>query len=36
MVVDAIKSKYNILMECAPSEKEGLAVNTDILKRIGY
>ena len=36
MVVDAIKSKYNILMECAPSEKEGLAVNTDILNRIGY
>lgn len=33
MIVDAIKSKYNILMECATSEKEGLFVNTEILKK---
>ena len=36
MLVDAIKSKYNILMECATSEKEGLFVNTEVLKRAGY
>lgn len=36
MIVDAIKSKYNILMECATSEKEGLFVNTEILKKAGY
>ena len=36
MIVDAIKSKYNILMECATSEKEGLFVNTEILKNAGY
>ena len=36
MVVDTMKLKYNILMESAPSEKEGLFVDTDILRKAGY
>lgn len=36
MVVDAIKSKYNILMECATSQKEGMFISTEALQRIGY
>lgn len=36
MIVDSMKSKYNILMECAPSKKEGLFVDIDEIKENGY
>lgn len=36
MLVDAMKSKYNILVDLAVSEKEGLLVNTDLLRKLGY
>lgn len=36
MIEDSIKSKYNILMECAPSQKEGLFIDTEQLQKHGY
>lgn len=36
IVVEAIKQKYNILMECAPSQKEGLFVDINKIIESGY
>lgn len=36
MVVDSLKSKYNIIMDCAPSKKDGLFVDIDWIKSFGY
>ncbi len=36
MIVDAMKKRYNILMECAPSQKEGLFVDVSQLMDAGY
>lgn len=36
MLTDAMNSKYNILMECAPSEKDGLFVDIDRIQQAGY
>ena len=36
MIYDAMSKKYNILMECATSEKEGMFVNLDRIREKGY
>lgn len=36
MIVDAMKSKYNILMECATSKKHGLFIDINNLQKAGY
>ena len=36
MIVDAMEKKYNILMECAPSQKEGFFVDISKLMEAGY
>ena len=36
MIVDAISKKYNILMECATSQKEGLFIDISELIKEGY
>ena len=36
MIEDAIEKKYNIMLDCAPSEKDGLFVNVDELIKSGY
>lgn len=36
MLVDAISKKYNILMECATSKKEGLFIDISKLAQAGY
>ena len=36
MIYDAMENKYNILMECATSEKEGMFVDIDKIMAMGY
>lgn len=36
MLIDAMNKKYDILLECAPSEKDGLFVDVDSIKKSGY
>ena len=36
MIVDALSKKYNILMECATSQKEGLFIDISKLTELGY
>lgn len=36
LLTDAIKSKYNILLECAPSEKDGFFVDLNKIQKAGY
>ena len=36
MLYDTMRDKYNILLECATSEKEGMFVNIDNIRRMGY
>lgn len=36
MLVDAMSKKYNILMECAPSKKDGLFIDIEKLQKNGY
>lgn len=36
MIYDAMESKYNILMECATSMKEGMFVDVNKIKEFGY
>lgn len=36
MLVDALSKKYNILMECATSQKEGLFIDISRLIQLGY
>jgi len=36
MIVDAMSKRYNILMECAPSRKDGLFIDIEELQRQGY
>lgn len=36
MIVDSISKKYNILMECATSQKEGLFIDISKLIELGY
>lgn len=36
MLIDAMNKKYDILLECAPSEKAGLFVDVDSIKKSGY
>ncbi len=36
MLCDAMENKYDILMECAPTEKDGMFVNLDDIKKSGY
>lgn len=36
MLIDAMNKKYDILLECAPSEKDGLFVDIDSIKKSGY
>lgn len=36
MIVDAMSKKYNILMECAPSKKDGLFIDINELQKQGY
>lgn len=36
MLTDAMNKKHDILMECAPSEKDGLFVDIDRIQQAGY
>lgn len=36
MICDAMSKKYDILMECAPTQKEGMFVNLNEIKKAGY
>ena len=36
MIVDTMQLKYNIIMECAPSKKQGLFVDIDEIRKRGY
>ena len=36
MIVDALSKRYNILMECATSQKEGLFIDISKLTELGY
>lgn len=36
MLVDAISKRYNILMECATSQKEGFFIDISKLRKLGY
>lgn len=36
MICETLKRKYNIIMECATSEKEGMFVDLDKIKDAGY
>lgn len=36
MLVDALSERYNILMECATSQKEGLFIDISSLIKLGY
>ena len=36
MIYDTMKNKYNILMECATSEKNGMFVDIERIKKQGY
>lgn len=36
MICDAMDKRYNILMECATSEKEGMFVDLDKIQQAGY
>lgn len=36
MIVDALSKRYNILMECATSQKEGFFIDISRLIQLGY